>query len=201
MTSLAYDDAFATHQLVRLGNLALPTGRVVVCDPYFCAGAEPFARAVAPGSYEVELCIVASPDWGRRVALARIVFDRDTQPARYEEAVKEPSGATGFFVDSGVASYLDLETRDVFANVLADHYRRNPDGNYYLDVLAAEFKRSAFDPDDPFDVGRWNMHDVPGSTLNVAMFSSGLGDGSFRSFWGVNEHDAATSLVTDFGLL
>ena len=103
-------------------------------------------------------------------------------------------------MDSGVASYMDEVTRAAFAEVLANHYRKHPDGNYYSDVLEAEFKRSAR-PDDPEDLGRWNVHLLPGTDLNIVMFSGGLGDGRYESWWGVGENGGVVSLVTDFRLL
>ena len=201
MSQHTYDDEFAApHEVITLGGLLLPSGRVAACDPYFCASATPFARRVSPGGYEVQLRRVRSEEWGRRIALARIVFRPGARARAFEPAATE-GGVGAYFVDSGVGSFMDETTRQAFAELLANYYRANPRGNYYTDVLAAEFKRSADDPDDPGDIGRWNMHNLPGSGLNVAMFGSGLGDGSYESFWGVGEDGEATSLVTDFKIL
>ena len=71
---------------------------------------------------------------------------------------------------------------------------------YYTDVLGPEMEKSA-DPSDPADPGRWAVHRVPGSELEVAVFAAGLGDGAYRSWWGLGAGGQAVSLVTDFGLL
>jgi hypothetical protein len=199
----AYDAAFAIGQdVVTVGRLHLPSGRVVACDPYFCADATPFTREVPPGDYDVQVRRVDLEPWGPRIALARILFEPARPPVGYEAAVRDASDAGAYFVDSGTGSFMDEVTRQAFADVLAEYYGSGDrSANYYTDVLAAEFKRSAVDPDDPRDLGRWNMHRLPGSALNVAMFSTGLGDGSFESAWGVDGDGLVTSLVTDFRLL
>jgi hypothetical protein len=84
---------------------------------------------------------------------------------------------------------------------VARFYQENPNGNYYDDMLAAEFARSS-DPSRPTHAGDWNLHfprrDDP---RNVAMFASGLGDGSYSAIWGVANDEQPTMLVVDFELL
>lgn len=202
MNHLSYEEAFnAAQQVINIGKLHLPSGKVAACDPFFCASAVPFSLKVSPGDYEVQLRSVDSPEWGQRIALARILFTPGKRAIAFEKALKEGTDSSGYFVDSGLGSFMDELTRQAFAEALAEFYRANPAGNYYDDVLAAEFKRNAADAQDPQDIGRWNLHYLPGSKLNVAMFATGLGDGFFESFWGRNEDGEITSLVTDFGIL
>ena len=43
-----YDEAYAdAEQVVRLGTLQVPTGRIVACDPYFCASEPPATYSIA----------------------------------------------------------------------------------------------------------------------------------------------------------
>jgi hypothetical protein len=195
-----YDDTFDELERVLVGALRLPTGRIVACDPYFCRGVEPIHRAVPPGRYAVELCLAALEDWGRRVALARIVFAAGVRAVRWEPAVTG-AGSSTYFVDSGVGSFLDVVARDAFTLELAEHHDRHPDGNFYDDVLKAEYERAAGGREGPKVSGVWTLHRVPGIDADVAIFSSGLGDGAFGSHWGLAEDGLPTSLVTDFGVL
>jgi len=202
MNNLIYEEAFSSmHQVITVGKLHLPSGKVVACDPYFCDSAVPFLRKVIPGNYEVQLYMINSREWGRRIALARIVFTPAKRAVAFEKAVHEFTDSNGYFVDSGIGSFMDELTSKALAEVFAEFYRLKPDGNYYTDVLAAEFKMNAINPHDPNDIGRWNLHYLPNSEMNVAMFASGLGDGFFESFWGLNEYGEITSLVTDFRIL
>lgn len=202
MSNLTYEEAFASpHQVVTVGKLHLPSGKIVACDPYFCANAAPFTRQVAPGNYDVQLYLSNSHEWGQRIALARILFRPGATAVAFEEAFKPDADSSGYFVDSGVGSFMDELTREKFAEVLAKFYRSHPMGNYYTDVLAKEFKRNAANLQNPNDLGKWNLHKLPDSDLKVAMFASGLGDGYYESYWGLSEDGTIVSLITDFKIL
>jgi hypothetical protein len=149
----------------------------------------------------VQLYRVHSPEWGRRIALARILLQPHEPTVAYEKAICEGSDSGACFVDSGVGSFMDEATRAAFAEHLADYYRAHPRGNYYTDVLEDEFKRSSADPADPEDAGSWTFHLLRGGEMNLAIFSSGLGDGHFESHWGLTRGGEPTFLVTDFNLL
>lgn len=84
--------------LVDGGQLWLPTGQVVACDPFVGLGqgeAEPFTVAVDPGHYRVEAAVATltqpdqlpSDDPHLRVAAARLVI-RDEPTAAWELALQ-----------------------------------------------------------------------------------------------------------------
>jgi Protein of unknown function (DUF4241) len=197
-----YERAFASDtDVVTIGKLDLPSGRVVVCDPYLCAEAHSFSRLAPPGEYDVQVRRLNSSEWGERIAFARLLIRPGDAVASFELATRGAGDSGRFLVNSGVASYMDDVTRVVFAEVLVNYYGRNPGGNYYTDVLEAEFKKSAVDQTNPLDPGRWNLHRLPGTELSVAMFASGLGDGAYQSWWGFAASGHLVSLVTDFLLL
>lgn len=196
----AYEKAFASgRKILRIGALHVPSGRLVACDPFFARSTSPFAREVAPGDYEVELSVTDSPEWGPRHAMARVVIASDGEAPTFEPADRDFADTNWFPVEAGLGSFMDEVAREAFVQRMVAFYQANPKGNYYDDVLASEFKQHA-DPADTFDEGSWNMHVLPGSSLNVAMFSSGLGDGSYRTFWVLNERGEVTALVIDFDL-
>lgn len=198
MSAASYDDQFATSDhVLSLGTIPFPSGRIVACDPYFCAQAVPFERAVPVGEHGVLLRLIDSAEWGLRIASARIDFVHRTRARRFVQATVDGGGAARFVVESGVASFMDETTRAHFAEVLAAFYKKRPGGNYYTDILAAEFNRNAL----PGRSGKWNVHRLPDSELPVAMFASGLGDGAYESFWGLDADGQVVSLTTDFGLL
>lgn len=195
-----FERAFASDEkVITIGTLGLPSGSVVACDPYFCAGAQPFMRSVKTGESAVQLRLAKS-QLGERIAIARLLIRPDMEPAAFEPATRAGDAGT-FSVDSGTASYMDEVTRQAFAEHLAKYYRKNPDGNYYGDVIDAEFRKSSADPNNPGDAGKWALHRIPGTELTVAMFASGLGDGSYNSWWGLSTSGDVVSLLTDFGIL
>jgi hypothetical protein len=202
MTEPTYAEIFASgDDIVTAGKLHLPTGRIVACDPYFCANALPFDRAVPAGEYDVQLYRTHSAEWGIRFAYARVLL-RPAETIAYAKAVFEGADSGAYAVDSGVGSLMDEAARAAFAHQLAQYYRANPCGNYYTDILQHEYRSGSGELAEP-DSGRaqWALHRLPGSDLNVAIFSSGLGDGYFESYWGLAADEEPTFLVTDFGLL
>jgi hypothetical protein len=202
MSNTMYDDAFDSgHEVLRTGPIDLPTGQVVACDPFFAGIATPFSRTVSPGRYDVELCRSQLPDYGFRIALARIAFSPGARAVTYERAIRVNSDSNLYSVESGVGSFMDESTRQQFVQVMARFYQQNPNGNYYAAALADEFRKSALYPDDPDDPGSWAVHVLRDGGPRIAMFASGLGDGTYESYWGINAANDVVSLITDFRLL
>jgi hypothetical protein len=196
-----YERAFARHsELLTIGKLALPSGRVVACDPFFCSDARSFARAIPRGDYAVQIRRSTSAEWGARIGLARLLVRPNEPIASFEPAVRGPGDAGRFFVESGLASYMDEATRAAFTELLATYYVENPQGNYYTDILEPEFRKSAVEQANPLTPGDWNLHRLPGTNLDVAMFACGLGDSAYQSWWGLGASGGVVALVTDFGL-
>lgn len=189
-------------QTMEIGKLHLPSGHIFCCDPFLSEEVNALDRTVAPGNYEVKLCIATLPEWGKRVALAGLIISKQA-PMYWQEATYSINGErlSGFPVDAGLACFMDQETRKRFIQIVDDFYATNTDGNYYDDVLVDEFKLSA-DPNNPYASGDWNLHyPIKHSSINIAMFASGLGDGFYRAYWGIDLMDRPAMLVIDFGLL
>jgi hypothetical protein len=184
-----------TLKLHTLGELVLPTGRIVACDPFLAYGdEEPFTRGVAPGRYPV-LVNVAEDEGDARVAYAIVRFG-GRPPVRWEMALLpgQDTGALGegeFFgygVDAGTGCFMDAQVVPVLVE------RSTEENEHNGDLVEAMEKTY---------VHTWSWLDVvldPATGANVVAFSSGWGDGSYPSFWGFDETGAVACLVTDFGL-
>lgn len=191
-----------SYEVVELGKLYLPSGKIYCCDPFLSDEVEPLEISAPIGTFDVKLSITKLPEWGKRVALAGLFFSENT-PVKWQGATYLFNGerSWGFRVDAGLSCFMDQETRDLFVRVVDDFYETNPDANYYDDILAAEFKQNA-DPTNPYHAGDWNLHyPLKDNPRNVAMFASGLGDGVYSAYWGLNEQNQSTMLVADFQLL
>jgi hypothetical protein len=184
---------------VEVGVLPCPSGRLVVCDPFFCSSAAPLAEAVIPGAYAVRLYRVDVPGWGRRVAAGQLVLSPGAAVVAVSPASAPDGSRARYVVDSGLAAFMDDAIRPLFADTLAAFARRSADANYYWDVLEREFRVHATDPANPFDAGDYCLHAFAGSPeARVAMFSSGLGDGAYTSCWGLDAEGRRVSLFTAF---
>jgi hypothetical protein len=195
-------EVIANAAAVDVGVLPVPTGKIVICDPFFCASAVPLLESIEPGSYPVRLHRLMVPGWGRRIGAAELVVRSHGAIAAFRPATSASEETARYFVESGLGSFMDELIRIEFAETLAQFYRNSPSGNYYGDVLEPEFRALCDNPADPFDAGDRNMHAYSDDGhARVAMFSSGLGDGTYESYWGLGEHGEVLSLFTNFLVL
>ncbi|WP_192181723.1 DUF4241 domain-containing protein [Mesorhizobium amorphae] len=176
-----------------IGELELPTGEIIACDPLVSDLKTPaLSRKVKPGRYPVSLLEAQG-----RVAVAVLRFSAGT-PVRWELATVPGQDVStlkddeifGYPVDAGLGSFMD-KTAMVLMSARQDKLKA--DENYYDDVLAAEFAPNQ----DRFVM----HHPVAGNPVNIAMFWSGWGDGFYPSFWGLDAAGQPLLLTTDFGVL
>ncbi|TPK88447.1 DUF4241 domain-containing protein [Mesorhizobium sp. B2-4-17] len=176
-----------------IGELDLPTGEIIACDPLTTGIDWPaLSRKIKPGRYPVSLLEAQG-----RVAVAVLRF-RPGKPIRWELATLPGQDAStlkgdevfGYPVDAGLGSFMDKMAMALMSD---QQDKLEADQNYYDDVLATEFAPNQ---------DRFVMHyPVPGNPINVAMFWSGWGDGIYPSFWGLNAAGEPLLLMTDFGVL
>lgn len=137
-------------KLLNAGNLEVPTGQIVVCDPLVMANSEPLARSIRPGSYSVKLYVAKTEDAGDRFAIAKLEFN-SKKAVKWVLALKagenpnelEHGEFFGFPVDAGLGAFFDYESGAAYNKFYEDIMQTNPDGNIYDDLLAAEFKKNA----------------------------------------------------------
>jgi hypothetical protein len=179
---------------IEVGVLRVPSGKIVVADPVYFGDSftQPFKREILPGAYPVDLVIADLGPWGNRVAFGRLsVSPEDVQ--MWEMAETDAPGEFNVFigVDGGMVGFADSQAASIFARVQKDFAATHPTGNYYEDVLSSDFP-----PDS-----NWGEHyPDPASPLSVIVASSGLGDGLYRAYWGLDGSGVPAQLVVDFQL-
>jgi hypothetical protein len=174
-----------------VGTIAVPSGRIVVCDPSDGkTGRRPLARAVPPGTYPVTISV------GRldaieeqRVAAAMVRFS--ARPvARWEAAANEGDDPAtlkagqyfGYGVDAGIGCFVDAGTA---AGLTFDVW----DAKVLTAVLAADPKALCGAAEVAIDGG------------NLVAFTTGAGDGIYASFWGLDPQGEPVVLVTEFRIV
>ena len=176
-----------------VGRLRLPSGRLVAADAMVEPALPAFDRVVEPGEYPVHLAIAHFRKGGdQRIAAAWVVLSSNPiarwvptgldSTARRQPKPGEPSA---YGVDSGTGSFLSPEAAAVMAGQLSDEFAER----------AAEQMHASY-----VHTREWAMVELPGQ-LNLALFSSGLGDGAYPSYWGLDAGEKPVILLTDFGLL
>lgn len=176
------------------GELTLTSGRVVACDPLVYPETQPFTRAAPVGTFPVTLSVAHFEDGDRRVAGALLRF-AGREAVRWELALHPGEDASelgegeifGYPADSGTGCFMDEET----ARLVTDHM----DGEEFADALDAEMERTYE------DTWSWaNVEFDPDAGSNIVAFSTGVGDGLYASYFGLDASGEVVCLVTDFSL-
>jgi len=196
-------------ELLEIGDLNVPSGQIVVCDPLVNSQTEPLTKKVKPGKYPIKIYVAKTKESGDRYAIAKLEFsnkraEKWVMALRKEDDINELTDEADYFgfpVDAGLGGFYDFESGKEYQKFESDFMKANPEGNLYDDFFAAEFKKNAKDQNDPTDYGDWINFQLPNSELNITMFHSGYGDGSYPSYWGIDKNGEIVSLVIDFLVL
>ncbi len=194
---------------IEIGQIQLPTGKIIAGDPFFTQSIKPFVRSVNPGSYPVKIYIAEIEPEHYRIAYAKIKFQPKiatnwilavTNDIKIDVLSKLKDGEYfGFPVDSGLGCFTDEKTNEVFLSKISRFYSENPNKNYYDDLLAEEFNKYSSKSKYSRDLGDWNNHILSNTShLNVMMFASGWGDGYYPAYWGYDDKQETVELTIDF---
>lgn len=189
-------------EIHRVGEVFFPSGEVVLADPLTYLGNERYEahlkRRIPVGSYPIELSIFHSPIAvvGLRIAAIRLVL-MPGEAVRHEPAEGEGFGLMG--VDAGMACITDRVIAREYGDFLRKWHKDNPDKNHYDDYFAALFQKSyeAF-PQKQREGGDFIQWSIPDTQHSLVMAASGLGDGAYIGYWGMNEQGDVVELVVPF---
>lgn len=198
-------------ETIRIGKTDFPSGEIVIADPLVYLGNERYThllnRKIPVGSYPVELAICHSPMVGVRIAAARLKVTEE-RASRYEiampkgttpEQINEPGVLAGFGVDAGLACFCDGAVSCEYDTFLEKWYQQHPGANHYDDYFAEFFAESyRVWPQVQREGGDFITWEVPETGHSFSMFASGLGDGFYTGFWGMDSEDAVCELVIPF---
>lgn len=183
--------------LVELGDLQLSSPKLIAEDPAIYAEEETLTQDVPTGRFPVVLAIAKfgePEDADERVAFARINFSNEpivrwqmamTQ-SQQDSLAKSPLGNNHFFgygVDSGTGCFMSQRAKQMLTNF---------DEDEFFDKLSDLMENSYQ------STRSYGLLTLDNSGENMAVFSSGFGDGYYPSFFGFDKQDNLVCLVTDF---
>jgi len=200
----------AKTDVIRVGETDFPTGEVVLADPLAYLGTKyetMLDKRIPAGSYPVELSLCRSQIAGLRVAGARLLVSG--RPAvRYEiamakgnrrEDLGKPNTWTFFGVDTGLACFADARTSEGYRLFFEKWQRENPGKNKYTDYFAPIFQKSYEEnPGLQNREGNFCTWQLPEAGQRTVLFSSGMGDGIYSGYWGLDADGEIASLVVPF---
>lgn len=187
------DSSVLSFYTVNIGSLNVADGKIIACDPIVFYEEPPFKTDFPKGRFPVELAIARIDNDDERIGLARIKFS-DEVPVRWDCTLCDgqdlsalaPDEYFGYGVDSGTGGFMDTSA----ATVLLRELSRDPE---FSDKLVEQMDKNYQDTRSWL---LWEQNDA-----NVAMFTSGWGDGLYASYIGHDEKGEICRLVTDFGLM
>ena len=185
---------------IPVGDIVLPTGRVVGADVFFF-NTEPFTRSLPAGRHPVLLLSSArGPDLPADLAgdvAAAMIRAAPGDPVSWElallagqdPAILKPGEFFGYGVDSGTGCFASPEA---VAVLMAGDF----------DAYSDRIMHGMFPSNDVKDWKSWVEVTVdPASGANIIGFSSGFGDGAYPSWFGLDADGEPLVLVTDFGIV
>ncbi|MFN3091294.1 DUF4241 domain-containing protein [Bacillus pumilus] len=157
---------------------------------------EPFNRTVKPGKYPVLLNIIRFENEDERIAYAIIKLSRKSS-VKWELALSngqiesdlQGEQFSGYGVDTGNGCFIDDH---VLKFILSEQSQKGEDDIY--DELEEALEKSYE------DTRSWLVTHFQ-EKVDLAIFSTGFGDGVYLSFWGTDENGDEVCLVTDFLLM
>ena len=194
--------------LLDMGEVNFPSGEILVRDPLVWLRKEekPYLQSVPSGKYKIETLVVELDVDYFRYVMSRVKFTEE-EPVIYYEALQGDENLSdvnedsifGFLVDAGLATIVDVETRDAYCQFVENWYKENPDKNIYDDYFADIFKQSALEkPLYQRADGDWINFTIPNTDLSVPMIQSGFGDGQYPVYFGYDKNHNVCDIVMEY---
>ena len=194
--------------ILDMGEIEFPTGDILVRDPlvWLNRDEKAYLTSVPRGRFRIETLVVKLEEDYYRYALSRVRFT-ESVPNIYYEALKgdenlddvDGDSIFGFNVDAGLATIVDVETRNAYCDFEDKWYAENPDKNIYDDFFTEVFANNAEEnPNYQREGGDWINFKIPNSELSIPMIQSGFGDGRYPVYFGYDENGELCDLVVEY---
>lgn len=194
--------------VLEMGEITFPTGEILVRDPlvWLKRSSKPYLTKLPTGKYKIETLVAEIEEEHYRYVLTRVKFS-ETKPVIYYEALKgdenldgvDNESIFGFMVDAGLATIVDVETRDRYCDFVDSWYKENPDKNIYDDFFANEFRKSYLEnPKFQREVGDWINFKIPNTDLSIPMIQTGFGDGLYPVYFGYDDKGNICDIVLEY---
>ena len=191
-----------------MGEIKFPTGDILVRDPlvWLSRNEKPYLTSVPKGTFRIETLVAKISEDNYRYVLSRVKFS-DNTPIKYYEALKgdenlddvDEDSIFGFNVDAGLATIVDVQTKNVYCDFEKRWYQEHPDKNISDDFFAEVFRENALKyPLYQREGGDWINFEIPGTELSIPMIQSGFGDGVYPVYFGYDKNGHLCDVVMEY---
>lgn len=182
------------HEWVEAGQLPVPDGRLVTCDPYDIARAARSAVEIPPGTWPVTIAVGTFGKEGSTLAESRVThawLRLGDGPVVRWEAVREESGELfEVSVDSALAAFTSAGAVPALLAAYGDGEEQWLEP-HLTDALQLQMALP------PTGEGReWAK--IQAGEARMIAFESGFGDGGYRLYRGFGPGGALVALAIDF---
>lgn len=195
--------------ILNMGEVHFPTGEILVRDPLYFLHRDqlPYFQKVPTGKFPLNTLVVEVEEDDYLYASTRVKFS-DKKAVSYTEALVgdenlddlEEGDFFGFFADAGLATIVDVKTRDAYCDFREKWHKEHPEEAYiYSGLFAEEFAKSYKEnPLFQIECGDWINFKIPNTDLSVPMIQSGFGDGLYPVYFGYDENNEVCEIVIEY---
>lgn len=185
-----------------MGKCEFQTGKIITADPLcYLQNSEDVSvkeKSIAPGTYPVQLSVMDSNMAGLRIVGAKLKIS-DQEAVNYEPAKCMNINFAGYPVECGMGCFCDEQAAKSYWKFLSGWYAEHEDGNIYDDYFEELFAQSYREvPDYQRPGGDFLLWSNPLDGSQIAMFATGLGDGLYGDYWGLDAEGEICELVIIF---
>ena len=214
-SSVNYAACFETKEIdgkevfvLDMGEVTFPSGEILVRDPlvWLRRNENPYLETVPKGTFPLKTLVVKIEEDHYRYVATRVQF-KDKLPVVYYEALTgtenldsvEEDSYFGFSVDAGLATIVDVETKNAYCDFEEKWYQENPEKNIYDDFFAEIFAQNAIEyPLYQREGGDWINFKIPDTDLTIPMIQSGFGDGNYPVYFGYDKDHQLCDVVIEY---
>ena len=190
------------NEIKKIGELNIPTGKIVACDPLVEPESEPITIEFPKGVFPVYLYYTKDDS---AIAFAELRFS-DAAVAKWQMALVddqdikelEENEIFGYAVESSLGCFMDVEAQ----TMMLKHERELIDsmGDKFTSYYDNYVDNLFFGP-NAVDEYYCNVKPYEKDPNNVIIFQSGFGDGFYGSYIGYGKDGKIAKLVTDFNII
>ena len=214
-SSVNYAACFETKEIdgkevfvLDMGEVTFPSGEILVRDPlvWLRRNEKPYLETVPKGTFPLKTLVVKIEEDHYRYVATRVQFT-DKLPVVYYEALignenldsVEEDSYFGFSVDAGLATIVDVETKNAYCDFEEKWYQENPEKNIYDDFFEEIFAQNAIEhPLYQREGGDWINFKIPDTDLTIPMIQSGFGDGNYPVYFGYDKDHQLCDVVIEY---